>query len=110
MTADPFPAAELRAKPDYAPPYRVEVYDHRVMIVCEGGASICEVMPGQVNGYQATKEERITLAQRIVDAVNNPVPDDCPTPFVCGLKTEPARSPDAPWLKPPVCGETEDGA
>jgi hypothetical protein len=70
QTADTGSQPTQRARPDYAPPYRVEVYDERVLITCAGAASICEVMPGQVNGYQATKEERIAIADHMVEAVN----------------------------------------
>jgi hypothetical protein len=64
------PKRQPWAKPEYAPPWYIEVYDERVFILARDGEKVLEVTPGQVDGRQLTLDERKALARRAVDAVN----------------------------------------
>lgn len=90
------------AVPQYATPWRVEVFDGRVFLLARDGETVTKVQPGQVNGRIMPLDERKALGQRIANAVNDHL-------MTMTLPAETARSPDAPWLKP-ICGEAEDGA
>jgi hypothetical protein len=54
----------------YPTPWRIADHDARIYIVAANGVRVTEVEPGQQHGHVPTKQERIAVAQRIINAAN----------------------------------------